>query len=130
MKNTTVTVAWTFAAVIMGISIFGCIGNSLPGEKIFSISCKIYSFIHITTAIGFAVIAWLGGILLVPSLQIFGLSYMLISGVAFMGMDLNIGEKWESVILLNSQSYLLFALGITFSLAGSVLKKRQCLVDT
>ena len=123
MKNITVTVAWVFAAIIVGIPIFGCIGNSLYGEEILSISCKIYSFIHITTAIGFAAIAWLGGKLLVPSLRIFGLIYMLISGIGFIGMDLNIGEQWESVIQLNLLNYVQFGLGVALSAIGMFLKK-------
>jgi len=125
MKNITVTVAWVFAVIIAGIPIFGCIGNSLYGEEILSISCKIYSFIHITTAIGFAAIAWLGGKLLVPSMQVFGLIYMLISAIGFIGMDLKIGEQWEAVIRLNLLNYIQFSLGVALSVIGMLLKKYQ-----
>ncbi len=125
MKNITVTVAWVFAVIIVGIPIFGCIGNSLYGEGILSISCKIYSFIHITTAIGFAAIAWLGGKLLVPSMQVFGLIYMLISAIGFIGMDLKIGEQWEAVIRLNLLNYIQFSLGVALSVIGMLLKKYQ-----
>ncbi len=128
MKNISIPVAWVFAVIIVAIPIFGCIGNSLYGEGILSISCKIYSFIHITTAIGFAAIAWLGGKLLVPSLRIFGLVYMLISGIGFMGMDLNIGEQWEAVIRLNLLNYIQFSLGVALSVIGMLLKKNQRLV--
>lgn len=128
MKNITVTMAWVFAAIIVGIPIFGCIGNSLYGEEILSISCKIYSFIHITTAIGFAAIAWLGGKSLVPSLQIFGLIYMLIGGIGFIGMDLKIGEQWEAVLRFNLLNYIQFSLGVALSVIGMLLKKYQRLV--
>ena len=128
MKNITVPVARVFAAIIVGIPIFRCIGNSLYGEEILSISCKIYSFIHITTAIGFAAIAWLGGKALVPSLQIFGLIYMLISGIGFIGMDLKIGEQWEAVLQLNLLTYIQFSLGVALSVIGMLLKKYQRLV--
>lgn len=128
MKNMTVTVAWVIAAIIVGVAIFGCIGNSLYGEKILSISCKVYSSIHITTAIVFATIAWLGGKALVPSLQLFGLIYMLISAIGFMGIDLKIGEQWETVIQLNMLNYIQFILGVTLSAIGMFLKKYQHLV--
>ena len=120
-----ITVAWVFAAIIVGVPIFGCIWNSLYGEEILSISCKVYSFIHITTAIVFAVIAWLGGKALIPSLQLFGLIYMLISGIGFMGMDLKIGEQWDTVIQLNLLNYIQFILGIALSVFGMLLKKHQ-----
>jgi len=130
MKNIPVTVSWLFATIIVGIPIFGCIGNSLYGEEIISTSCKIYSFIHIATAIGFAAIAWLGGKLLVPSLRMFGLTYLLISGIGFMGMDLKIGEHWESVIQLNLLNYVQFSLGVALSAIGMLLKKYQPLLVT
>ena len=56
MKNIPVTVAWVFATIVVGLPIFGCIGNSVYGVEILSISCKIYSVIHVTTAIGFVAI--------------------------------------------------------------------------
>ena len=130
MKNIPVTVSWLFATIIVGIPIFGCVGNSLYGEEIISIRCTIYSFIHITTAISFAAIAWLGGKLLVPSLRMFGLTYLLISGIGFMGMDLKIGEHWESVIQLNLLNYVQFSLGVALSAIGMLLKKYQTLLVT
>lgn len=128
MNNITVKIAWVFAAIIVGISIFGCIGNSLFGEEILSISCKVYSFIHITTAIVFVAIAWLDGKGLIHSLQVFGIIYMLISAIGFMGVDLQIGEHWETVIQLNIQNYIQFTLGVTLSVIGMLLKKYQRLV--
>jgi hypothetical protein len=55
---------------------------------------------------------------------------MLISGIGFMGMDLNIGEQWESVIQLNLLNYVQFSLGVALSAIGMLLKKHQPLLVT
>ena len=123
MKNIPVTVAWVFATIVVGLPIFGCIGNSVFGAEILSISCKVYSAIHVTTAIGFAAIALLGGKLLVPFMRAFGMVYMLVALVGFLGMDLQIGNHLLDVIDLNSQNYLQFGLGVIFSAVGSILNK-------
>jgi len=51
----------------------------------------------------------------------FGLAYMLISGIGFMGMNIKIGEQWEAVIRLNL---------VALSTIGMILKKRQRLVNS
>jgi hypothetical protein len=55
----------------------------------------------------------------------FGLVYMLISVIGFMGMDIKIGEQWEAVIRLNLLNYVQFSLGVALSAVGMILMKRQ-----
>ena len=127
MKSIPVTVAWVFATIVVGLPIFGCIGNYVYGAEILSVSCKIYSVIHVTTAIGFVAIALLGGKLLAPFMQGFGMIYMLVALIGFLGMDLQVGHHLLDVINLNSQNYLQFGLGVAFSAVGSILNKYRFL---
>ena len=60
----------------------------------------------------------------------FGLAYMLISGIGFMGMNIKIGEQWEAVIRLNLLNYVQFSLAVTLSTIGMILKKHQRLVNS
>jgi hypothetical protein len=63
-------------------------------------------------------------------MQIFGLTYMLISVIRFLGTNLEVGYKLSDVIYLNFLNYLRFGLGVIVSAVGSVLKKRQELITT
>ena len=129
MKNITVTVAWVFAVIIVGLPIFGCIVNSAYGVESLPISYKIYGFIHVTTAIGFVAIALLGGKELVPFMRAFGMIYMLVALIGFLGMNLQVGYQWLDVISVNALNYIEFGLGISLSAVGSILYKRQRLVS-
>lgn len=127
MKNIPVIVPWFFAAIIAAIPSVGCIENILYEGETFSscINFQIYIFINVTAAIGLAAIALSNGKLLIPFLRLFGILYMLISGIGFIGMDLKIGEQWESVIQLNLLNYVHFFLGITLSSVGMLLNKHR-----
>jgi len=61
---------------------------------------------------------------------IFGLTYMLISVIGFLGTNLKVSYKLSDVIYLNFLDYLQFGLGVIVSAVGSVLKKRQELITT
>jgi hypothetical protein len=63
-------------------------------------------------------------------MQIFGLTYTLISVIRFLGKNLEVGYKLSDVIYLNFLNYLQFGLGVIVSAVGSVLKKRQELITT
>ena len=54
----------------------------------------------------------------------FGLLYLLISGIGFMGMNIEIGEQWEAVIRLNLVNYVQFSLGVALSAIGMILNRR------
>ena len=128
MNNISIPVAWVFAALVAGLPILGCIVNTAYGVEGLSISCKIYGFIHVTTAIGFVAIALLDGKSLVPFMRSFGMVFMLVALIGFLGMNLQVGYQWLDVISVNALNYIELGLGISLSAVGSILYKRQFLV--
>jgi len=130
MNNTAVPLAWIFAAMFMWITFLGFIPNFFPGETIFLETNSTLSLIHLITAICFIVITWSEERTRIQFIQIFGLVYMLISVIGFMGMDIKIGEQWEAVIRLNLLNYVQFCLGVALSTIGMILIKRQRLVGS
>ncbi len=70
-------------------------------------------------------IALLGGNALVSCLQFFGLIYLLLSGIGFIGIDLKIEEQWETVIQLNFINYIQLIFGIALYVTGRLLEKYQ-----
>jgi len=88
------------------------------------------NIIHLITAICFIVITRSEERTRIQFIQIFGLIYMLICVIGFMGMDIKIGEQWEAVIRLNLLNYVQFCLGVALSTIGMILIKRQRLVGS
>ncbi len=125
MNNISVKVAWLFAAVFMWIAFVEFSSNFFHVEKEFFETNLTLKLVHIITAIFFIVVTRMDEDIRVQSIQLFGLTYMMISGIGFMGMNIRIGVQWESVIYLNLLTYLQFGLGISLSAIGMILKKRQ-----
>ncbi len=125
MNNDSVKVVWIFAAMFMWITFLGFIPNFSPGETVFLETYMPLKLIHLITAICFIVIIWSDEKTRIQFVQIFGLVYMLISVIGFMGMDIKIGEQWEAVIRLNLLNYVQFSLGVALSAIGMILKKHQ-----
>jgi hypothetical protein len=130
MNTDSVKVSWVFAAMFMWVSFLGFIPNFFPGEKIFLGIYVVLKFIHLITAICFIVVARLDENTRVQSMLRFGLVYLLISGIGFMGMNIEIGEQWEAVIRLNLLNYVQFSLGVALSAVGMILNKRPQLVGS
>ena len=130
MNNTAVPLAWIFAAMFMWITFLGFIPNFFPGEPIFLETYMALKIIHLITAICFIVVTRTDEKTRIQFMLMFGLTYMLISGIGFMGMDIKIGEQWESVIRLNLLNYVQFSLGVALSTIGMILIKRQRLVGS
>ena len=130
MNNDSVKVAWIFAAMFMWITFLGFIPNFSPGEPIFLETYMALKIIHFITAICFIVVIRSDENTRTQSMLVFGLTYMLISGIGFMGMDIKIGEQWESVIRLNLLNYVQFSLGVALFTIGMILKKHQRLVGS
>jgi heme/copper-type cytochrome/quinol oxidase subunit 4 len=80
------------------------------------------------TAVGFAVVAKENVDESIHHIQVFGVAYMLVSGIGFMGMNIQIGEPWSYTLYLNLLNYLQFGFGILLSIFGSILKKRRHLI--
>jgi cytochrome c biogenesis factor len=125
MNNISVKVAWLFAAVFMWIAFIEFSSNFFHVEKEFFETNLTLKLVHIITAIFFIVVTRMDEDTRVQSIQLFGLTYMMISGIGFMGMNIRIGVQWESVIYLNLLTYIQFGLGIALSAIGMILKKRQ-----
>ncbi len=130
MSNDSVKVAWIFVAMFMWITFLGFIPNFFSGETVFLETYMPLKLIHLITAICFIVVTRLEERTRIQFIQIFGLVYMLISLIGFMGMDIKIGEQWEAVIRLNLLNYVQFSLGVALSTIGMILIKRQRLVGS
>ncbi len=125
MNNDSVKVAWIFATMFMWVTFLGSIPNFFPGETVFLETYMPLKIIHLITAICFIVVARLDENTRIQSMLRFGLVYLLISGIGFMGMNIEIGEQWEAVIRLNLLNYVQFSLGVALSAVGMILMKRQ-----
>jgi len=124
MNNDSVKVSWIFAAMFMWITLLGFIPNFFPGEPIFLETYTALKFIHLITAICFIVVTRLDENARIQSMLRFGLVYLLISGIGFMGMNIEIGEQWDAVIRLNLVNYVQFSLGVALSAIGMILNRR------
>ncbi len=130
MNNDSVKVAWVFAAMFMWITLLGSIPNFFPEETVFLETYMPLKLIHLITAICFIVVARLDENTRIQSMLRFGLVYLLISGIGFMGMNIEIGEQWEAVIRLNLLNYVQFSLGVALSAIGMILNRRQRLAGS
>ncbi len=129
MKNKSIPIEWLFVAIVLCLPIFGCIVNSAYGYgmETLSLSCKIYGFVHVTSAIGFIVISLFYKQLLVPFMRTLGMIFMLVALIGFLGMNLQKGYQWLDIISINALNYIEFSLGIFFFLAASILHKYRSL---
>jgi cytochrome c biogenesis factor len=127
MNNISVKVAWLFAAVFMWIAFIEFSSNLFNVEKEFFETNLTLKLVHIITAILFIVFTRLDEETRIQSIQVFGITYMMICGIGFIGMNMRIVSQWESAIYLNLLTYLQFGLGITLLAIGMKLKKHQYL---
>ena len=125
MNNISVKVAWLFAAIFMWIAFIEFSSNFFNVEKEFFETNLTLKLVHIITAIFFIVLTRLDEETRIQAIQVFGITYMMISGIGFMGMNMRIGVQWESAIYLNLLTYIQFGLGIALSAIGMILQKRK-----
>ena len=125
MNNISVKIVWLFAAIFMWIAFIEFSSNFFNVEKEFFETNLTLKMVHIITAIFFIILARLDEEIRIQSIQLFGITYMMISGIGFMGMNIRIGVQWESAIYLNLLTYIQFGLGIALSAIGMHLKKRK-----
>lgn len=128
MNNISVKVSWLFAAVFMWIAFIEFSSNLFQVEKEFFETNLTLKLVHIITAIFFIVLTRLDEEMRIQSIQVFGITYMIISGIGFMGMNIRIVSQWESAVYLNLLTYIQFGLGIVLSTIGMMLKKRKDLI--
>ena len=130
MSDDSVKVSWIFAAMFMWIALLGFIPNFFPGEPIFLETYTTLKIVHLITAICFIVVPRLSENARIQSMLRFGLLYLLISGIGFWGMNIEIGEHWQAVIRLNLVNYVQFSLGVALSAIGMILNRRQQLAGS
>ena len=128
MTNISVKVAWLFSAIFMWIAFIEFSSNFFNVEKEFFETNLTLKLVHIITAIFFIVLTRLDEEIRIQSIQVFGITYMMVSGIGFMGMNIRIGVQWESAIYLNLLTYIQFGLGITLCVIGMIMKKRKDLI--
>lgn len=130
MKNSSVTTAWIFSILFLVLAIFGFISDLLPEEKAFLETNVILNFTHLITAIGFALVTKEGRDASIHLIRVFGSTYMLISAIGFMGMNMQVADEWSYAIYTNFLNYLQFGLGTALYILGTTLKNRQNLTIT
>ena len=91
MKSSSI-IAWTFSVLFLVLALLGFISDSLPVDSAFFETNTILNLAHLITAVGFAVVAKENVDESIYHIQVFGVAYMLISGIGFMGMNIQIGE--------------------------------------
>ncbi len=130
MNNDSVKASLMFAAMFMWVTLLGFIPNFFPGEEIFLETYTGLKLIHLITAICFIIVTRLDENARIQFMLRFGLVYLLISGIGFMGMNIEIGEQWEAVIRLNLVNYVQFILGVALSSIGMILNRRQLMTGS
>lgn len=128
MKNSSVTTAWIFSILFLLLAITGFISDLLPEEKTFLETNVILNFTHLITAMGFALVTKQGSNSAIHLVRVFGSTYMLISAIGFLGMNLQVADEWSYAIYTNFLNYLQFVLGTAMYTLGTILKNRQNLV--
>ncbi len=130
MKNSSVTIAWIFSILFLVLAIAGFISDLLPEDKAFLETNVILNFTHLITAMGLALVTKQGTDSVIHLVRVFGSSYMLISSIGFMGMNIQVADEWSYAIYTNFLNYLQFALGTAMYTLGTILKNRQNLIKT
>ena len=110
MNNNSDKVAWLLATVFMWLAFVEFSSNFFHLENEFIETNLTLKLVHIITAIFFIIAIRLDEDLRIQSIQIFGITYMMISEIGFMGMNIRLGVQWESAIYLNLLTYVQFGL--------------------
>ena len=125
MKSSSVTTAWIFSILFLVLAIVGFISDLLPEEEAFLETNVILNFTHLITAIGFALVTKQGSNAAIHLIRVFGSTYMLISAMGFMGMNIQVADEWSYALYTNFLIYLQFVLGTAMYILGTILKNRQ-----
>ena len=111
MKNSSVTTAWIFSILFLGLAIFGLISELLPKEHAFLDTNIVLNITHLITAIALALVTKQGANAAIQLVRIFGSTYMLISAIGFIGMNMQVADQWSYAIYLHFLNYVQFGLG-------------------
>jgi hypothetical protein len=128
MKNSSVTTAWIFSMLFLVLAIAGFISDLLPEEEAFLETNVILNFTHLITAIGFGLVTKQGANAAIHLIRVFGSTYMLISAMGFMGMNIQVADEWSYAVYTNFLIYVQFLLGTAMYTLGTILKNRQNII--
>ena len=125
MENSSVATAWIFSILFLVLAITGFISDLLLEENAFLETNVILNFTHLITAMGSALVTKQGTNSAILLVRVFGSTYMLISAIGFVGMNIQVADEWSYAIYTNFLNYLQFALGTAMYTLGTILKNRQ-----
>ena len=125
MKNTSVTIARIFSVLFLLGTAIGFVSNLLPIDNDLLKTGAVVIMVHLALTAIFFFVAYLSTNISIKSLQMVGLIYILVSGIGFVGLSIQINGEWLNVIYPNLLHYFQFASGIVLCASGSVLKNYQ-----
>lgn len=124
MKLTPIKLAKVFSLLLL-IAALGYVSDLLPIGNALLKTNTILIMAHLALTLAFFFAAYLCTNMSIQSLQMVGVSYILISGIGFIGLSIQINGEWPHVIYPNLLSYFQFGLGIALCASGSILKNHQ-----
>ena len=117
------TTTWAFYTIFLVLAALGFISDFQPVDRAFLGTNTTLNLTHLITAIGFAIVSKQSSNISIQFIRIIGMTYMLISLIGFMGVNILIGDQWKDVIFLNLMNYIQFSLGVALSVIGTVSSK-------
>ena len=125
MKITPAILAKLFSILFLLFTVLGFVSDLMPiGSALLKASTNLI-MAHISLTLAFFFVAYLYANISIQSLQMIGIIYILVSGVGFVGLSIQINGEWPHVIYLNLLSYLQFSLGVALCASGAILKNLQ-----
>ena len=125
MKITPSILAKLFSILFILFTLIGFVSDLMPTGSALLKTNTILIMAHMSLTLAFFIVAYLYANISIQSLQMIGIIYILVSGVGFVGLSIQINGEWPHVIYLNLISYLQFSLGIALCASGSILKNLQ-----
>jgi len=125
MKITPGILAKLFSILFLLLTVLGFVSDLMPIGSAFLKANTILIMAHMLLTFAFFFVAYRYANISIQSLQMIGIIYILISGVGFVGLSIQINDEWPHVIYLNLLSYFQFCLGIALCASGSILKNHQ-----
>lgn len=107
MNNFAVTIAWILAALFLGTAVLGFVPNPLLGQNAFFVTNTAHDFVHLASAIGFAIVAVLGKRISIRFMQVFGIFHVLIGLIGLVMLNSQTEGYLFNIIHINSFDNLL-----------------------
>ncbi len=125
MKITPSILAKLFSILFLLFTVLGFVSDLMPIGSALLKTNTILIMAHMSLTLAFFFVAYRFTNISIQSLQMIGITYILVSGVGFVGLSIQINGEWPHVIYLNLLSYFQFSLGVALCASGSILKKHQ-----